>query len=75
MTRSTVSFVSLLMVRYTLAGSSLMPPFAVSSFCANVSIGVFAATAPRMNSRNWNSAGALTLFREFCNRSPHLSDQ
>ncbi len=70
-----MSLVSLLMVRYTLAGSSMKPPFAVKSCRANLSIGVFAATAERMNSRNWNIAAWLTAFREFCKRSPHFSDQ
>ena len=58
-----------------LAGLPAAAVWRLCSGAAGLGSGVFAATAPRMNSRNWYTAGLLTAFREFCRRSPHLSDQ
>ena len=49
--RSSESFVSLLMAKYALAGSSAAPPRLVNSLRVNSSSGVFAATALRIHSR------------------------
>ena len=74
-TRSSVSFVSLLMRKYAPAGLSAAPPLLVSSCRVISSIGMFDATALRIHSRKPYIAGSLTRTREFCNKSPHFSDQ